>query len=119
MSGSHSPLYDKALPYSAVFPAICQTNGLSKERDDIQFRLQKAQRSSNILTKDQLEALLEMIESGDYTKEENKLVLINTFVNSVLVYDNGDVYITLNCRGTDGLFLKSEAVRLQSGSVHH
>ena len=93
-------------------------NDLSKEKDDIQFRLHKAQRSSNILTKEQLEALFEMIKSRDYTQEQNKLILINTFVNSVLVYDNGDIFITMNYRGADGLFLKSEVVRLQSGSVH-
>lgn len=46
-----------------------------------------------------------MIKSRDYTQKQNKLTLINTFVNSVLVYDNGDIFITMNYRGTDGLFL--------------
>lgn len=64
---------------------------------DLEVKIAKEEIQSQILTKEQVEFWLKNMEKLDLANTDNKLRVINTFVNSIYVYDDKFV-VNFNCR---------------------
>lgn len=91
----------------------------NEEKKALESELRTEQRKSSFLSEDQLQAFFEHLKTISIEEEENRIFLVNTFVNKVFVYDDGGVTVMLNYRGQDGVFLKSTSVRLADTMFHH
>ena len=64
---------------------------------DLEVKIAKEEIQSQILTKEQVEFWLKNMEKLDLANTDNKQRVINTFVNSIYVYDDKFV-VNFNCR---------------------
>ena len=81
-------------------------NDLEREKEDLEIRLIQEEMSVNLLTREQILFWLHKFRDADITQREQRIRLIDCFVNAVYVYDGGKIVLTFNY--TDG----SEKVEL-------
>ena len=79
---------------------------LTEQKTDLEVRIAREEIQEQILTKEQIEFWLSKMVSLDLASQDNKQRIIDTFVNSIYVYDDKAV-INFNCRE------ESEVVPLQ------
>ncbi len=70
---------------------------LELQKNDIQAKIAKEEINTKILTKEQILYWLNRIRELNLMNEDNSECVINTFINSVYVYDD-KVVINFNCR---------------------
>ena len=64
---------------------------------DLEVKIAREEIQTQILTKEQVEFWLKNMKSLDLSNIDNKQRVINTFVNSIYVYDDKYV-VNFNCR---------------------
>ena len=72
-------------------------NELESIKMDLQIKLSQAEMETQALTKEQIEFWLKNMEKLNLASDTNRQRIINTFVNSIYVYDDRYV-INFNCR---------------------
>ena len=70
---------------------------LTEQKTDLEVRIAREEIQEQILTKEQIEFWLSKMVSLDLASQDNKQRIIDTFVNSIYVYDDKAV-INFNCR---------------------
>ena len=70
---------------------------LTEQKTDIEVRIAREEIQEQILTKEQIEFWLSKMVSLDLASQDSKQRIIDTFVNSIYVYDDKAV-INFNCR---------------------
>lgn len=79
---------------------------LESQKDEIKSQIFKENVESPILTKPQILFFLKQFKNKDYNNIECRKDLINTFINSIYLYDD-KIIITYNYIKSDGYSLKS------------
>ena len=83
------------------------------------MNLAKMKKQSATIDREQLEAFFENLASFKFDTLEDRQFLINSFLDSVYVYDDGKFGIFLNYRGNIERILTKPGVLLSLASVHH
>ena len=71
---------------------------LESERERIESDILREQIQRDLLTQEQIEFWLRSMKKLDLTTNDNKRRLVDTFVNSVYLYDDNKAIISFNCR---------------------
>ncbi len=71
---------------------------LESERERIESDILKEQIQSDLLSQEQIEFWLRSMKNLDLATNDNKRRLVNTFVNSVYLYDDNKAVVSFNCR---------------------
>lgn len=91
---------------------------LKAQKQFLQARLEKLRFQCQSVDRDQLEAFFENLSKCKFEDIEDRKFLVNTFVDSVYVFDDSFIYIYLNYRGQIGTFLTSNKVGVSLATVH-
>ncbi|MBR3667816.1 MAG: recombinase family protein [Ruminococcus sp.] len=89
---------------------------LEAQKEKLELDIMKEQLHDEILTRDQVVLWLKTLKTLDLTSDDNKRILVDTFINSIMVYDNklavsfnfrdgaGDIpLLRVGCSDGDGL----------------
>lgn len=91
---------------------------LKARKTELEEKIAKMKKQSGTIDREQLEAYFENLATCKFDTLEDKQFLINNFVDSVYVYDDGKIGIFLNYRGHIESFLTKPGVLLSLASVH-
>ena len=89
---------------------------LEAQKEKLELDIMKEQLHDETLTRDQVVLWLKTLKTLDLTNDDNKRILVDTFINSIIVYDNklavsfnfrdgaGDIpLLRVGCSDGDGL----------------
>lgn len=71
---------------------------LESQRGRIESDILKEQIQRDVLSREQIEFWLRSMKNLDLTNDDNKRRLVDTFVNSVYLYDDNKAVVSFNCR---------------------
>lgn len=113
----------KAVKGSSSFATAININGslpkerledLEEERRDIEGQIAREKMKKPLLTKERIMYWLESFKRGDIEDVEYQRRIIDTLVNSVYVYDDGDkgrkLVLTFNISGNNTLTISSSDI---------
>ena len=92
---------------------------LKARKAELEVNLAKMKKQSATIDREQLEAFFDNLASFKFDTLEDRQFLINSFLDSVYVYDDGKFGIFLNYRGNIERILTKPGVLLSLASVHH
>lgn len=92
---------------------------LSSSKKAYKDEIDRLKRQEDMISPDTIKSYLRQMAERDYSKDENRMYLINVLVYKIIVYKDDRIVVILNTGGDEGPTELESTVRLLVGSDHH